>query len=87
MKSLTKKEEARHEFHPEVLRQHRKARRENQSCFWERFGVTQSRGSRFETGAELPPPVVILLRLYHEGTITDADLCRIQQRVLIATPD
>lgn len=33
---------------PEALREYRKARRESQLCFWSRFGVTQSRGSRFE---------------------------------------
>lgn len=87
MESLPKKGSNQHEFHPEVLRRHRKARQENQSCFWERFGVTQSRGSRFEMGAELPPPVVILLRLYQEGTITDADLWRIQQHERRATSD
>jgi len=59
---------------PEVLRDFRKARRENQCRFWSRFGVTQSRGSRFEMGSEIPPPVAILLRLYFDGVITDGDL-------------
>lgn len=61
-------------FNPEVLRDYRRTRRESQCSFWSRFGVTQSRGSRFETGAEIPPPVAILLKLYLEGVITDNDL-------------
>lgn len=66
--------DAMNELHPEVLRQHRKKRRESQLCFWTRFGVTQSRGSRIEMGAEIPPPVAILLKLYLKGVITDGDL-------------
>jgi hypothetical protein len=42
--------------------------------FWSRFGVTQSSGSRFETGVVIPPPVAILLRLYANGTLKDEDL-------------
>ncbi len=59
---------------PETLREYRKARRESQFHFWSRFGVTQSRGSRFELGAEIPPPVAILLTLYFDGVVTDGDL-------------
>lgn len=59
---------------PEALREYRKTRRESQFRFWSRFGVTQSRGSRFEMGMEIPAPVTILLRLYLEGVITDSDL-------------
>lgn len=59
---------------PEALREYRKTRRESQFHFWSRFGVTQSRGSRFEMGTEIPPPVTILLKLYLEGVITDSDL-------------
>ena len=61
-------------FNHEVLREYRRTRRESQRSFWSRFGVTQSRGSRFETGAEIPPPVAILLKLYLDGVITDSDL-------------
>ncbi len=56
------------------LREYRKSLRETQFCFWSRFGVTQSRGSRFEMGAEIPSPVAILLKLFMEGVITDQDL-------------
>ena len=33
----------------------------NQSQFWNRVGVTQSGGSRYETGRTIPEPVKILL--------------------------
>ncbi len=56
------------------LKEYRKSLRETQFFFWSRFGVTQSRGSRFEMGAEIPSPVAILLKLYMEGIITDKDL-------------
>ncbi len=62
------------------LRNHRKQIRESQKCFWARFGVTQSRGSRFEMGAEMPTPVVILLELYFAGVVTDGDLKRVELR-------
>jgi len=64
----------KNDFNPETLREYRRARRESQGCFWSRFGVTQSRGSRFEMGTEIPLPVAILLRLYLDGVITDIDL-------------
>lgn len=54
----------------------RKGRNESQAMFWQRFGVTQSRGSRFETGGELPDSVNILLKLYLSGVIRDNDLAR-----------
>lgn len=56
------------------LRRYRKTAKESQFRFWSRFGVTQSRGSRFEQGAEIPAPVAILLGLYFNGVITDSDL-------------
>lgn len=58
----------------EALRAYRRVMLENQTQFWARFGVTQSRGSRFESGMEIPPPVAILLRLYFNGVINDGDL-------------
>jgi transcriptional regulator with XRE-family HTH domain len=62
--------------HAEELRQLRKSRRESQSKFWKRFGVTQSRGSRFEQGLQLPVSVAILVKLYLEGKVNDGDLWR-----------
>ena len=37
----------------------------NQSEFWSKVGVTQSGGSRYETGRRIPRPVRELLRLVH----------------------
>jgi|MTBAKMStandDraft_1061839.scaffolds.fasta_scaffold01977_3 hypothetical protein len=60
----------------EVLRKLRMNKRESQTKFWKRFGVTQSRGSRFELGVEIPYPVAILVSLYLAGTVSDGDLLR-----------
>ena len=35
----------------------------NQQEFWSRLGVTQSGGSRYESGRRVPQPVKILLEL------------------------
>jgi hypothetical protein len=56
------------------LRQLRISKRESQEKFWGRFGVTQSSGSRFETGLAIPAPVAILLKLYVNGKLSDGDL-------------
>jgi transcriptional regulator with XRE-family HTH domain len=37
----------------------------NQSQFWSKIGVTQSGGSRYESGRNVPRPVQALLRLVH----------------------
>ena len=37
----------------------------NQQQFWSAVGVTQSGGSRYETGRSMPKPVRELLRLVH----------------------
>ncbi len=39
--------------------------RMNQAEFWSRIGVTQSGGSRYESGRAMPKPVRELLRLVH----------------------
>lgn len=59
---------------PHELRRLRIGKRESQEKFWGRFGVTQSSGSRFETGLAIPAPVAILLRLYVNGRLSDGDL-------------
>ncbi|WP_025917835.1 helix-turn-helix transcriptional regulator [Herminiimonas sp. CN] len=56
------------------LKSLRKVWRENQTDFWYRFGVTQSRGSRFEKGIGIPPSVAILIELYLEKKVSDTDL-------------
>ena len=37
----------------------------NQQQFWSKLGVTQSGGSRYESGRNIPRPVQQLLRLIH----------------------
>jgi hypothetical protein len=56
------------------LKKFRISKRESQEKFWGRFGVTQSSGSRFETGLGIPPPVAILVKLYVKGRLSDGDL-------------
>ena len=46
----------------------------NQSDFWSRYGVTQSGGSRYESGRNIPKPLAILLYLHRSGKVTDKDL-------------
>jgi hypothetical protein len=56
------------------LKKYRVSKRESQEKFWGRFGVTQSSGSRFETGLAIPTPVALLLKLYVNGKLNDGDL-------------
>ena len=45
----------------------------NQQEFWSRIGVTQSGGSRYESGRPVPKPTAILARLiYIDGMTIDA---------------
>ncbi len=46
-------------------REIRRRLRLNQQEFWSRVGVTQSGGSRYESGRTMPKPVRELLRLVH----------------------
>jgi len=51
---------------PKALRDPRIMRiklRRNQSQFWTPLGVTQSGGSRYESGRKLPAPVGLLLTI------------------------
>lgn len=41
----------------------------NQQEFWGRIGVTQSGGSRYESGRNMPKPVQELLRVVHVDQI------------------
>jgi len=52
----------------------RRLRGENQCQFWQRFGITQSGGSRYEAGRGLPTPTALLLHFYASGKINDDDL-------------
>ncbi len=48
----------------------------NQQQFWSKLGVTQSGGSRYESGRNLPRPVQHLLRLVH---IEQIDISKIRR--------
>jgi DNA-binding transcriptional regulator YiaG len=53
---------------PEKSNEPREIRRKlgmNQQQFWSKIGVTQSGGSRYESGRNMPRPVRELLRLVH----------------------
>lgn len=54
-----------------------------QDEFWGLFGVSQRTGSRIERGQAIPPPIAILVRLYMDGVISEADLDRAHRRVRI----
>ncbi len=60
----------------DLISDYRKLRRQldlNQSEFWSRIGVTQSGGSRYESGRPVPKPTAILARLiYIDGMTIDA---------------
>ena len=51
----------------------------NQQEFWTRIGVTQSGGSRYESGRNMPKPVRELLRLVHVERI---DLSKVRREDL-----
>lgn len=52
----------------------RKKENLNQKEFWSRYGVTQSGGSRYESGRNIPKPLSILLWLHRSGKVSDQDL-------------
>ncbi len=60
-------------FNPREIRQRLGM---NQEQFWTQIGVTQSGGSRYESGRCMPKPVRELLRLVH---IEQIDLSRVKQ--------
>ncbi len=51
----------------------------NQQEFWSQIGVTQSGGSRYESGRNMPRPVQHLLRLVH---VERVDISRIRREDL-----
>lgn len=55
MKSLT---------HDDVITQRARLKL-NQTAYWSRVGVTQSGGSRYESGRKIPKPVQILLQVVY----------------------
>jgi transcriptional regulator with XRE-family HTH domain len=65
--------------HPRVLR-HRLGL--NQQEFWSAVGVTQSGGSRYESGRTMPRPVSVLVRLVH---VEGIDLARVRgEHIVVA---
>lgn len=48
----------------------------NQQQFWSKLGVTQSGGSRYESGRNMPRPVQHLLRLVH---VENIDIARVRR--------
>lgn len=48
---------------PAIIKDYRRKHQLNQSAFWSRVGVTQSGGSRYESGRNIPLPVQVLLQL------------------------
>lgn len=58
----------------EAIINDRRAEGLNQSEYWKRFGVTQSGGSRYESGRNIPRPLAILLWLHQSGKVSDKDL-------------
>lgn len=57
----------------------RKKEKLNQKDFWKRYGVTQSGGSRYESGRNIPRPLAILLWLHRSGKLSDKDLADAQK--------
>jgi transcriptional regulator with XRE-family HTH domain len=54
----------------------------NQQQFWSKLGVTQSGGSRYESGRNMPRPVQHLLRLVHVEQIDIAKIKRDDYEVI-----
>lgn len=54
----------------------------NQQEFWGRIGVTQSGGSRYESGRTMPKPVQELLRLVHVDLIDVRKITRHDYQVI-----
>ena len=55
-----------------------------QAAFWSRVGVTQSAGSRYESGRSIPRPVVILMKLAYG---TDAEARAMLQKLRSTKPE
>ncbi len=71
-------------FNPAKIQETRKKSGMNQNAFWTRFGVTQSGGSRYESGRDIPTPTSMLIWLLESGRITDQDLADAQKAVKAA---
>ncbi|MBU6460845.1 MAG: transcriptional regulator [Proteobacteria bacterium] len=54
----------------------------NQQEFWNKIGVTQSGGSRYESGRPIPKPVKELFRLVYIERIDLAQICREDHEIM-----
>lgn len=61
------------------IKAYRVSRDENQTEFWGRFGVTQSGGSRYESGREIPAPVAMLLMAFSAGLLDEKALDKLRR--------
>ena len=71
-------------FKPDNIKNSRTKSGMNQQSYWSRFGVTQSGGSRYESGRDIPTPTSMLIWLLESGRITDQDLADAQKAVKAA---
>ena len=53
----------------------------NQEQFWTQIGVTQSGGSRYESGRNIPTPIAMLLAVWASGKIDDSDLAQARKAI------
>jgi DNA-binding transcriptional regulator YiaG len=53
----------------------------NQTEFWRRFGVTQSGGSRYESGRSMPTPLKVLMQAWIDKLIDDAAMAKLLKKV------
>ena len=53
---------------------HRRNLNQNQSEFWARYGLSQSGGSRYESGRKLPKPVRLLIAMELGLSLDDANI-------------
>jgi hypothetical protein len=63
------------------IKKYRKSRKETQSTFWNRFGLTQPGGSRYEGDQKIPLPTAILVGLFADGLISESDIDEIMEKV------
>ena len=68
----------------ENVRQIRRNLGINQNEFWSAVGVTQSGGSRYESGRSIPNAVRELIRIVHIEKISLADVKRVNMKELQA---
>lgn len=64
------------------IKAYRLSRGENQTQFWTRFGVTQSGGSRYESGRELPTPLAMLVLAFAAGLLDEKSLEKLRRKVV-----